>query len=79
MNIVAEGARHLSITRAMGSGSVNAHQATSVVGLEPEIDDEYRVTRLPNRLDKTSGDHQVTDHRTGGDHQAADHRGNNKS
>ena len=67
VNILADGTHSFNTMRAMGSGPVNALQATNVVGLGPQIEDEFRVTRLPNRLDKTSGDHQVTDHRTGGD------------
>jgi len=49
--------------RAMGSGPVNAQQATSGVGHGPDYDDEFIVTRHSNRLDKTSGGQQVTDHR----------------
>ena len=40
----------------MGSGPVNAHQVTSVVGLEPDHDSEFVVSRLTNLNGKTSDD-----------------------
>ena len=54
VNILADGVTDPNITRAMGLVPVNAPQATSVVGHSPEIDGEFRVTRIGNRLDKTS-------------------------
>ena len=32
--------------RGMSLGAVNPLQATSVVGLGPDLDDEFRVTRI---------------------------------
>jgi hypothetical protein len=43
---LADGTQNLNTTRAMGFGSVNAPQATSVVGHSPEIDSEFIVTHL---------------------------------
>jgi hypothetical protein len=65
-NIMADGVKNSDITRAMGSGSVNAQQATSVVGNGPDYDSEFVVTHLigskhQGATAKTSGGQQVTD------------------
>ena len=60
---MADGVDYLNITRAMSSCSVNALQATSVVGLGAQLDSEFRVTRITNHNDKTSGGRKVNDHR----------------
>ena len=61
--MMADGVADPNSTRAMGLVPVTAHQATSVVGHSPEIDGEFRVTRIGNRLDKTSDGQRLEDHR----------------
>ena len=46
----------------MGLVPVSAHQVTSVVGLRPEIDDEFKVTRLSNHQGKTSDALAINEH-----------------
>ena len=43
---LAHGTTSFNTTRAMGLVPVNAQQATSVVGLGSDIDDESDLTRL---------------------------------
>ena len=49
--------------RGMGLVPVNPHKVTSMVGQGPDIDDEFLVTHLSNRLGKTSGGQMNSDHR----------------
>ena len=69
-NILADGTLSSNITRAMGLVPVRAHQATSVVGQEPSIHDEFVVTHL------ISNKHQGATAKTSGGQQINDHRGN---
>ena len=52
---MVDGVPDPNTTRAMGSGSVNALQASSVVGNGSELDSEVTISRIPSRIDKTSG------------------------
>jgi hypothetical protein len=63
MNFLADGGNTSNTTRAMGLVPVSAHQVTSVVGLGPEIDDEFVLTRTYNRQGKSSEDRKSNDHR----------------
>ena len=46
VNIQADGVDSSNITRAMGLVPVNARTVTSVMGLGPNIDDEFAISRL---------------------------------
>jgi hypothetical protein len=65
--VLADGVADPYTTRAMGLVPVTAHQATSVVGHVPELDSEFVISRIlssrPNHDGKTSGGHQLNDHR----------------
>jgi hypothetical protein len=52
--VLADGTRDLNTTRAMDLVPVTAHQATNVVGISPELDGEFIISRIASHKDKTS-------------------------
>ena len=60
---MADGVQNSNTTRAMGLPLVNAHQVTSVEGLEPDHDSEFVISRLNNLNGKTSDAHRSEEHR----------------